>query len=155
MIFDVLVPAMKDTLYDIVANTVSMFLFGGTTAGRRTGSTRRYNDYSAAYSVNRSRRAKSDPYDRDRLSSGVRGSLYCDDLEFESYQKARKVYDYMLDRLNEYPSVTVADFYHAAGVTVDWTWDKYVWYDLLGMQIQRGYGDRCYIIMPKAVYIED
>lgn len=150
VIFDVLVPALKDTLYDIVSNSVSMFLFGGSGGSRRSTPNRSYNSISTSR-----RRLKSveEPSRGPRIRPEDRKALYFDDIEFESITDANKVLNKLLWRLDEYKVVTVADFYDYAGITPDYTDSKYGWDDLRDAYVKRGYGGVYYIILPKAEYL--
>lgn len=152
VIFDVLVPAMKDTLYDIVANTVSMFLFGGG-ARRPSGGYSRHTDYSSYSSTRRMPKSSSGASRGRQIRDEDRKSLSFDEIEFDNIADANKVLDKLMWRLDEYGQVTVADFYDYCGITPDYTETKYGWYGLEGAYVKRGYGGRYYVILPKPEYL--
>jgi hypothetical protein len=142
LIFDVLIPAAKDTLTDLVGRGLEMLLYGEargsykrSSGGRRTGHT----DYSK-YSRNESRRPQT--------TSRARKTLDFDDIVFDSRADAEKVLDYIIGRLEDYEVVTVADFYDAAEITGDYTDNKWGWYDLSDAYVKRG-RDGFVIILPR------
>lgn len=142
LIFDVLIPAAKDTLTDLVSRGLEMLLYGEargsykrSSGGRRTGHT----DYSK-YSRNEARRPQT--------TSRARKTLDFDDIVFDSRADAEKVLDYIIGRLEDYGVVTVADFYDAAEITGDYTDNKWGWFDLSDAYVKRG-RDGFVIILPR------
>lgn len=142
LIFDVLIPAAKDTLTDLVGRGLEMLLYGEargsykrSSGGRRTGHT----DYSK-YSQTERRRPQT--------TSRARKTMDFDDIVFDSRADAEKVLDYIIGRLEDYEVVTVADFYDAAEITGDYTDNKWGWYDLSEAYVKRG-RDGFIIILPR------
>lgn len=142
LIFDVLIPAAKDTLTDLVGRGLEMLLYGEargsykrSSGGRRTGHT----DYSK-YSQTERRRPQT--------TSRARKTMDFDDIVFDSRADAEKVLDYIIGRLEDYEVVTVADFYDAAEITGDYTDNKWGWYDLSDAYVKRG-RDGFIIILPR------
>lgn len=131
LIFDVLIPAAKDTLTDLVGRGLEMLLYGEargsykrSSGGRRTGHT----DYSKYSQTERK---------RPQTTSRARKTLDFDDIVFDSRADAERVLDYLLGRLEDYEVVTVADFYDAAEITGDYTDNKWGWYDLSDAYVRR------------------
>lgn len=147
---DVIIPALKDTLYNVVSNSVSMFLFGSRGPSVGSGGRNNYNSISTSRRVSKSSYGASEPRRGAYIRPEDRKAAYLDDIEFESIADANKVLDKMLWRLNEYHVVTVADFYDYAGITPDYTDSKYGWENLDGSYVKRGYGGVYYIILPRA-----
>lgn len=109
--FDVLVPAIKDTIADMINNTVNM-MFYNTPGGRHTnrngikaGGSR--VSYSGYYD-DRERRSKPEPR-RER-----RGGL--SEVIFETRADAKEALDSMHDILQRYKILSVAEYYELAGV---------------------------------------
>lgn len=151
LVFDVLVPALKDTLYNAVANSVSMFLFGSSRGPMADSYSRR--DYSA-YSrpqkgAKTSYRGSEDRYERRR------DILEYDEIEFNNIVDANKVCDRLMWRMKEYGVVTLSDFYDLVGITPDFTYEKYGWYDFGNvLEPKRMYGGKYYIPLPRPVRID-
>lgn len=151
VIFDVLVPALKDTLYDVVSNSISMFLFGGS-RGPSGGSygRRDYGSYSRPQ-----RGAKTSYRGSETAQERRRDVLDYDEIEFNNIVDANKVCDKLMWRMKEYGVVTLADFYDYVGITPDFTYEKYGWYDFgCVLEPKRMYGGKYYIPLPRPVRID-
>lgn len=125
VITDVLIPTIKDTIWDIFTNTLDMFLFNGSKEhrGRKKGTKISYRDYYDSSSKNRSREI------RDRFDF--------DDLEFDSRSEADAVLTGMLEVLDNYDVVTVSDMYDLADVTAPYTANRYGWTTLRTAEVVR------------------
>lgn len=120
---DVLVPAIKKAVSDIVRDGIDMILYGETDhRDRRRRNSRSdrvsFRDYDRDYDRARDR-------DRDRRSS--RNRFDYDDITFETRGEAELVRDRMLDVADEYGMVTVADMYDMADISVPYTAANYGW----------------------------
>ena len=147
LVFDVLLPAIKDTAFDLVTNGFEMVLFGGSrsSSGRSKGRTRTgHRDYGK-YSQNDRKRPQIS--DRDRKM------LIFDDIILDSRGDAERVLDYLRGRIDDYEVATVADFYDAVEVTSNYTDTKYGWYELDDAYVRR-VRDGFQVILPKATHLE-
>lgn len=144
LLWDVLIPAVKDTIADLVKKGIDAVLFGGAYAPRnikREGSRSRasYSDY---YDRNR----RKDEYRRRR---GNRRSLHSfDDILFEDRYSAENVLECMVDITMDYGMVSVADFYELAGEEAQYTDNKYGWGELRDVEVIRS-RDGWIIDLPK------
>lgn len=150
LIYDVLVPAIKENIVDLITSAAGMIFFGE--ASRRTrkspggnGSKVNYGSYFSGGE----RREKMPNYARSRVAHNF------DDVIFETRGEAELVLDGMIEILNsEYKQVTVADFYDLAGMSTTFTDNKFGWTDLRGSRVigspSRGY----YIDLPRCVSLE-
>ena len=77
-----------------------------------------------------------------------------DDVYFDSRGEAELVRDGMLEALDVYKQVTVADFYDLAGVTTEFTDNKFGWVDLRGIEVRRSPRYGYYIVLPKCIPLE-
>ena len=114
---DVLVPAIKKLISDIVKDGIEIILYGGTKprSGSRSGGTYvSYRDYSDR---------KEPP--RDRYSTNSRFDY--DDLVFENRAQAVAVIEQMEALIERFGEVSVADMYESAGITAPYTANKYGW----------------------------
>lgn len=140
---DILVPAIKRAISDIVTNGIDMILYG------ETGHTKR-NSGGSRVSYN-------SLYDSDRNSSRTvtRGRTGFDynQVEFDNRADADAVLAELDDLMAQYHVVSVMDFYVAAGVPTDYTHQKYGWTDIRSAGVIRTRNG--YIIkMPKAMPLD-
>ena len=143
VIMDVLVPAIKNTILDIIIDSAKMFLGGGKSSGRTVGSKVSYRNY----------------YDRkeDRYSSSdnkVRSRFDYDEIIFDNRGEAEAVRDQMIEVIDKYGFVTVADLYDMVELQQPYTSNKYGWTSLANAEVVRireGY----VIKLPKARPIDD
>ena len=138
---DVLVPAVKKAISDIVVNGIDMILYGeaGHTKKRSTSSYISYNKYSD--------RRDEREYSRARV-----GYSY-DDIILDSRGEAEEVLDRMFELLDTYQFVSVADLYDLVGVTGNYTDNKYGWTNLRGAEAVR-VRDGYVLKLPKAYPID-
>lgn len=120
VIGDVLIPALKKALDDIVSDGIHMILYGesgGRSSKKNPGTKVSYQKY----------------YDRfeDRSHSNsprqARGVYDYDDILLESRSDAEDVIDRLTELMDNYEVVSVADFYDTVGVTGEHTDNKYGW----------------------------
>ena len=145
IVSDVLIPAAKKTIADIVTGGLNMFLFGDSRRdnGRVTGSTTSYTRY----------------YDKVggggsyRDSGTTRNALNYDDLVFESRGEADLVLTRMDELIETYGMATVSDLYDLVGKSCDWTYDKYGWTNLRNARVV-SIGNGYVLDLPKAFPIQ-
>lgn len=146
---DVLVPAVKKAIYDIVTNGIDMFLYGGTGKGKSSSSPGAKVSYRSYY-------------DQKSSGSGYRGSenvrsnngFEYDDIEFQHRGEAEAALQQMHDAIARYGIVTVADLYDMAGLTAPYTSQKYGWMSVNGVNVMRT-RDGYVLKLPRAVPIDD
>lgn len=141
---DVLVPAIKKAISDIVTDGVAMILYGET-GGRKTKSSSRVS-YRSYYDDRR-----DDRRDRDRF--GSRGRFDYDDVVFESRGEAELVREQMVELIERYGFVTVADMYDMADLTAPYTANKYGWTNIRNAEFVR-VRDGYILKLPKAMPID-
>lgn len=138
---DVLVPAIKKAISDIVTNGIDMILYGGTGGGNRAKPTSKVS-YRSYYED------RSEP---SRYSG--RGRFDYDDIIFESRIEAENVRKQMIELIESYGFVTVSDMYDMAGLTAPYTGNNYGWMNLRSsdvVHVRDGY----IIRLPKASPID-
>ena len=143
ILMDVLVPAVKKALSDIVKDGVDMILYGETNRNRKNGNTSRVNY----------RRYYDQEERRDRPSSRGRDYLDYDEIIFDARGDAEAVLDAMNDIIDQYGIVSVADLYDLANLDhPPYTMNKYGWTNIAGakaMRVRDGYA----LKLPRAVPI--
>lgn len=150
VIWDVLVPAVKKAISDIVTNGINMILYGdkgsvnSTPAGKVT-----YKNYNSIYG---NTHASS-----DRFSSGYNGAKRVfdyDTIEYSSRGEAEAVIMQMDELIETYGFVRVADYYELSGVTKwDFTANNYGWANIRSASPVRTSGGWI-IRLPRAMPID-
>lgn len=144
---DVLVPAIKKAIYDIVTNGIDMFLYGssGKNKNSPSGAKVSYRNF----------------YDQKNNNNGYRGSenvrshngFEYDDIKFDNRGDAEAVKQQMQAAIIKYGFVTVADLYDMVDQPAPYTSQKYGWMDVSSAEVARVRGD--YMLkLPKAVPID-
>ena len=128
---DILIPAAKKAFYDVVEGSLSMSLFGGRGGGsnRRSSIDRvSYRDYSAS---SRKDERRSDNY-------RSRSVLDYDDILFSSKGDAELVLTRLIEALDTYETVSIADFYDLSNVPdIPHTANNYGWDNLSKAYVDR------------------
>lgn len=142
---DVLVPAVKKLVSDIVRDGIDMILYGST-GGRgssHSGSKVSYRNY---YERGNDRHtSNSEPRAKTRFDY--------DDIIYDTRGDAESVLSLMRGALEQYKIVTVADMYDMAGLTEPYTSNRYGWTNLRTAEVQR-VRDGFVIKLPKAMPID-
>lgn len=143
---DVLIPAIKKLVSDIVTDGVDMILYGGT--GRRD---RSQNSKLPYISYNRF----SDRRDDRRQINEPRPSVGYSfgDVTLPTYGEAQGVLSAMDDLIARYGVVSVADLYDLVGVTGNFTDNKYGWMNISNAEAVR-VRDGYMLKLPKAAPID-
>lgn len=142
ILMDVLVPAIKKALSDIVKDGIDMILYGETNHSRRSSSASRIN-YRGCYNgeVDRSPIRRTDRPDYDEIIFDTRGD-------------AEAVLDAMNDIISQYGIVSVSDLYDLANLDhPPYTMNKYGWTDIAGakpVRVRDGYA----LKLPRAIPID-
>ena len=144
ILMDVIVPAIKKAISDVITNGIDMLLYGSngrTNANRSTASTISYNRY----------------YGRDdhpRISDPVQTSRYSyDTITLDTRGEAEEVLARMDEIIDTYKMVRVADFYDLVGVTGNYTDNKYGWTNIRNAEVVR-VRDGYRIKLPRALPID-
>lgn len=148
VIGEVLIPAMKKALSDIVTNGIDMILYGETgVSKKRSGSSSR-TSYSSYYERDRDRGR-----DTDRRSRTSRNVYSYDDIILDNRGEAEDVLSNMEALIEQYQLVSVADLYDLVGIRGNYTDNKYGWTDLRSASITR-VRDGYMIKLPRALPID-
>jgi hypothetical protein len=147
IILDVLIPAAKKAISDIVTNGIDMILYGGSGRPRREGTNASYVSYSR-FSDRGDRRD-----DRRSDASRTRSRFDYNEKFFERRTDAEEVLRTMDGIMDQYNIVRVADFYDIIGESCEHTCNKYGWTDLSTAKVERTY-DGYRIKLPRALPID-
>lgn len=161
ILLDIIVPAVKDNLLDIVSRGVEMLLFGGApqarSRGSRTGS-RIYTSYDTYYRPERRREDNRGSRRRPSEYVNLDEDIFIEDevdeegRRISGYAKASKAMDYITELFNDYHRITVSDVYDTVGISTPWTMESYGWESLSGFYVRRVHGGAL-IILPKAIQL--
>lgn len=145
ILMDVLVPAIKKAVADIVTNGIEMILYGSTSKGRNSssGSKVSYRNY---YDNRDDRRD-------DRGGSRTRSGLDYDDFVFDSRGEAEAVLSQMGDIIERFKYVTVADLYDMVDKVPPFTANKYGWTSIRNADVVRD-RDGYRLKLPRAMQID-
>lgn len=143
---DVLVPAIKKAISDIVTDGIDMILYGGTGGGRKKTSSGSKVSYRSYYDDRRDDRRETSYRDRNRFDY--------DDIEFDYRGDAEAVRSEMMDCIERYGMVTVADMYDMAGQTAPYTSSKFGWTSIRTAEVKRVRGGKYIIELPRAVALD-
>ena len=141
---DVIIPAVKKAIYDLVVGALDMSLYGGRGGGgrRSTADKVSYRDYNSVS------RRDTRSYESARTTSGYS----YDDIVLETRGEAEAVLSRMDEIMEEYEIVRVADLYDLVGITGEHTDNKYGWTNIRNAKIVR-VRDGWKIEMPRALPI--
>lgn len=141
---EVLIPAIKKAISDIVTDGIDIILYGES-----RGRTKRSTADRVSYTNYSSR-----DYRSSRDTRPVVGSGYSyDDIVLSTRGEAQEVLDRMDELMATYGLVRVADLFDLVGKTCNYTDNKYGWTNISNAEIVRvreGY----WIKMPRAIPID-
>ena len=118
LIYDVLIPATKNVIYDMVSGGIETLLYGQrrSAASRGISQPKTYTSYSS-YSKQHQAPARTIPQKQ-------KGREF-DDIIIDNRADAEMVVDTLIESIKEYGTVTLADVYDLVGITssyVDYRW---------------------------------
>lgn len=162
VISDVVIPAIKKTLVEIIKNGADMLFFGETKASRVYDQTNPWTSYNAYYQSG-AKNNKSASSDRDRGGSDNYR------LEFATKGQAEQARDELLEIFRNYPSASIADFCEicrmkiketdpqiAKEIPAKWNDNDWGWYGLTpaDCEVVRLFNGYYTIKLPKPVYLK-
>jgi len=136
VMLEVLIPAAKDTLADVVSQGIERMLFGeARSASRRTGYRPgqgyvSYNRYGPKTQYGR----RDEPRNPSRKA---RTTHDFDEIILSTRVEAEEVIDRLFDIVARYESASVKDLYELVGVPPNYTDDKWGWTDIRGAGVTR------------------
>lgn len=139
---DVLIPALKDMLYEAVVGGASSVIFRDTNPVRSSAPRSRNGvivsngnhnvNYNKAYRGNPAVGARPEPQ-----RNVSRTSYYVNEVIVSSRSEADEIIMSLSARIEQYEMATVGDLYSMVGFTGTPTDEKWGWYDLRGATTRR------------------
>lgn len=134
---DLMIPAAKKLIDDIVSNGVSMLLWGGKGRSNSGSKASRIN-YNSLHD------------NRGSSVARTRSRYDYDDVILDTRRDADDVLERMREIVREYGMVSVADLYDLVGITGNYTDNKYGWTDIRNAYVEH-VRDGYLIRMPRIV----
>ena len=170
LVRDIFIQSIQTTISDVATNTINTISYVATTSIKRAlfgesydNRSRNSNDYwhgSRRYVDNRMSSSRGRGYvdysrqsekalhhKSENLSNVVRV------IEFDSANDANDVLSYMIDSIEQYGLVTVADFYELSDVASKFTDHQFGWTNLDGVRVVPIRGGGFYIAFPPVVTV--
>ncbi len=129
---DIIIPTIKDTIYDIITGGLQMAMYGSTKARSRKSnsiSTPNGGSYVSYGGYFNGSKEKAQPRPDNRIN--------IDDLIFGMADEAHQVLDALADRGDAYGCVTVQDLYDLIGVSAPRTAMYWGWNDLSNASVRK------------------
>lgn len=141
ILMDVVVPAVKKLVSDIVRDGIDMLLYGEKGRSKSSSTGAGYISYKNSYNGG-------------TASNNTRVTRYSnDDIIIDHRGEAEEVLARMKEALEEYGEVSVADFYDLIQRTAEYTDHNYGWRNLDGAYVDR-VRDGYKIIFPRAISLK-
>ena len=151
ILFDIIIPAVKDMIFNGFQSALDMLLYGGDGSRRVvTRSDRRRVVSSGATNYNAISNQRN-----SRVQAGASRERACDQLEFEERTDALAVLNELNDQLDEFGMVSAYDLFDAAGVdTNNYALKNWGWHDLTSARVERTREGTYIINLPKMEVIK-
>lgn len=145
IVFEMIVPAVRDTIRDVLMQSVERTIPGSShspRAVRRSGSMNSHINYN---------RSSNSPLRRNEpreVSQHARANHDFNEIILDSYAEADLVLDRLNDSLEKYGKVSVAALYSFVGITPSFTDERWGWIDLRTAGVSRLRGGQYLLNLP-------
>lgn len=130
ILYEVLLPAAKSTIQEMITSGIEMLLYGESKGGSRSRGRDRERSSISYGSFYRGRDRDEDRRPKHRQAS-YNDRFGLNDIYFKDHTDAEEVLDELCERLEKYEQVTVGDYFDLAGIDgATWVHNKYGWEDL-------------------------
>lgn len=139
VVHDVVIPATKSTIADLVEGAIEMMLFGGDRRGRNVSRNRgrSYVSYNDMYDRGRSGSSRGSVRRPHNVEPASRVRHDFSGVILTSRGEAEIVLTELVDLVTEYGVASVSDLYDLVGLQSEFTDNKYGWFDLDGISTAR------------------
>lgn len=128
LFYDILIPALKKVISDVVRNGTDMILYGSMGASKPKGPGSKIS-YSKYYEQPKAQAARPNPVSL--------GTYNYDEVEISSRAEAEAVLMQMDEIVDTYGFVKVADLYELAGISGNYTGYNYGWDNIRSASVVR------------------
>lgn len=142
---EVLIPAIKKAISDIVTDGIDIILYGESRKGSRRSSAGNIS-YSRYYDDRR-------PRMNERQALTTPG-YFCEDIILDKRGDAEEVLTRLDEIMDTFGLVRVSDLYDLVGMSCDFTYNNYGWTNIRNATIQRTRDGGYAIKMPRAMPID-
>lgn len=138
VLHDVLIPAAKSTLSEMVSGGIEMLLFGDSQSRNRSSRMDRGRTYVSYGKFYKDREGRNDRVisRNDTPFRSIARSKY-EDVVLETRGEAEEVVSNLIELIEQYDVATIADFYDLVGVDGDFSDNKYGWTNLSRATVSR------------------
>jgi hypothetical protein len=133
-LWEVLLPATKDTVVEVITQGVEKLFFGDS---RRRGSLPPQSGPTGYVSYNRYSMQNRMSSPQRAISRQARARHDFDEILLESRTEAEEVIDRLYEVISRYESASVADLYQLVGLSSSHTDYKWGWTDIRGAGVSR------------------
>lgn len=134
---EVLVPAVKNTISEMVSKALDLMFWGDAGGKKSKGSYISYSSYSS----------------KPKRTSNKKSTDFRD-IIYDTRAEAEEVLSNMMDLIVDYGAVSVGDLYDLVGETGTFTDNKYGWVDLAGAKVHMVRGGGYSISLPRAELLD-
>jgi hypothetical protein len=145
VVFEVLIPAAKDTIVEAGSQMIERLIFGESR--RRRGSTPPLGGPTGYVSYNRY--AMGQQQEAPRLSRRARSQHDFDEIVLGSRNEAEAVIEQLFELVSRYEAVTVADLYASVGLESTHVDNKWGWTDVRGAGVTKVRGGGYLLDLPE------
>lgn len=159
---DLVIPSAKDAMSNMCGSIVDFFndmfhefidtIFFGSSETRQTKASQTYVSYQGYYN----KKSRSGSQTASKRES-IRHSI--EDLEYSNIEQALRVRNELIERIEHYNQVTVAELFDLSNQTLDWAEyqekDRYGWTDPSSIGNPRRRRGKYIIPLPRPARLED
>lgn len=127
IVMDVLIPAAKSTITDVVSQGIERLIYGDRSPRSRSDRPGGYISYN---------RVRRQTPEYNAISERARSQHDFDSIILATRGEAEDVIDRLRDLISQYEVATVADLYDLVGISGNFTDDKWGWYDLRSAMVR-------------------
>lgn len=137
--YEILIPAVKDTLSDMVSMGIERLLFGEgrispSRRGRASGASTGHINYSGFSKSPTNRYGRDEPR---QISRSARAAHNFDEIILDTRVEAETVIERLSDLCDQYGMASVSELYELVKITGDFTDEKWGWFDMRGARVDR------------------
>lgn len=143
VVMDILIPAIKKAVSDIVKDGIDIILYGGTR--KRSNTKSNYISYNTYYSSRRDD-------DRDSRNYSTKNERNVDVVVFDRRDDAEEVLFHMDEILKNYGLITIADYNDLVGIPGQYTDNRFGWTSIRNARVVHS-RDGYIIELPRATVI--